>query len=227
MKNIAIKNFLILSITLTTLTIFSTEIKSTNSHYTINILTGKELTKILPFVIQQRIIEFRLYPYLYSGSLEYEIPYLKIYDAIAVVYYDQQPVGFLTGTSLIKSEPEFKGIIQLFKQADLHPEDYFYFGEVIILPEHRGHSLGKKLFKILEKYAYNHGYRAACFITENHITHPLKPKNYKSHDDLWNSMGYVKSKISLSLEWLTIQEDGSHIEQSHSVDYWLKNLQLS
>lgn len=227
MENIAVKNFLILSILLTTLTTFSTEIKSTNPQYTINILTGNELTKILPFVAQQRIIEFRLYPYLYAGSPEYEISYLKIYDVIAVVYYDQQPVGFLTGTSLIGSEPAFKGVIQLFEQADLHPENYFYFGEVIILPEHRGNSLGKKLFKVLEEYAYDHGYRAGCFITESHITHPLKPKNYKSHDDLWTSMGYIKSKLSLSLEWLTIQPDGSHIEQNHSVDYWLKNLQPS
>lgn len=227
MKNIAVKIFLILSIILTTLTTFSTEIKSTNPQYTINILTGNELIEILPFVAQQRIIEFRLSPYLYAGSQEYEISYLRIYDVIAVVYHDQQPVGFLTGTSLIESEPEFKGVIQLFEQAGLHPEDYFYFGEIIVLPEHRGNSLGKKLFKVLEEYAYNHGYRAACFITESHVTHPLKPKHYKSHDDLWTSMGYIKSKLSLTLEWLTIQTDGIHIEQSHSVDYWLKNLQLS
>jgi len=227
MKNIAIKNFLTLFIILTTLTIFSTEIKLANPHYTIDILTGNELTEFLPFVAQQRIIEFQLYPYLYAGSPEYEISYLRIYNVIAVIYCDQQPVGFLTGTSLIESEPEFKGVIQLFEQADLHHKDYFYFGEIIVLPEHRGNSLGKKLFKALEEYAYNHEYRAGCFITESHETHPLKPKNYKSHDDLWNSMGYVKSKLSLTLEWLTIQEDGSRLEQSHSVDYWLKNFQPS
>jgi len=198
-----------------------------SSNYNIKIITGDTLEQFLPFVATQAITTFKEYPYLYCGNYEEEINFRTLLaqsqdSAIAVAYYEQTPIGFVTGYTFTSFASHFEGSINLFTQANLNSEEYYYFGEIIIMPEHRGNQLSSKLFNALENYAQNLGYKAACIVTEEHESHPLKPNNYQSLDPLWNLLGYKKTSLIIYFKWQTYQPDGNVIEEKHPLTYWIK-----
>jgi GNAT superfamily N-acetyltransferase len=196
--------------------------------YRIEIFVGTQMEKIIPFWAHQVLTVFREYPYLYDGTTDEGIAYCKEVmgykdAAIAVAYRDEKPVGFLSGASFVNFEDHF-GNTTGFKAADLDAATFYYFAEVIVLPEYRGQGLSKQLFQRLEAWAVNRGYTNGCFISESHEVHPLKPRNYKENDALWRSLEYEKSNISVTYNWNTIQPDGSSRKQDHIIPYWMKQL---
>jgi len=199
-------------------------------NYVVKVLTGAQVNEFLPFVAQERIANFCEYPYLYRGNLDYELHYLNPYaqwhdTAIAVAYLENTPVGFLTGTSLAAFDQHFKGTIVGFKEAGFKPDSWYYFAEVIVLVQHRGQCLCDQLFKALENYACQRGYKSGCFVTVVRVdNHPQKPQDYKSPDFIWHRLGYNRSSIVVSFDWPTIQVDGSVVDQYHPLIFWLKNL---
>lgn len=204
-------------------------IASENDSYIIRIHTKEDLQEVFPFVAHCRINVFREYPYLYEGNFGEEMNDLEhcaqfMHNAVAIAYYKSIPVGFLYGMPFVEFAPHFESpVIDLFKDNNLIPETCYYFADIIILPEHRGNNLSKKLFSALEHYAQKQGYCSASFITESHDIHPLKPINYKSLDPLWNSLHYKKTGLVSYGSWQTHQPDGSISRQRHSADIWLKN----
>lgn len=198
-------------------------------NYSIKLLTGNAVKEILPFVSTQVITAFREYPYLYEGKYEEEMDFRTSLaqhhnTAVAVAYHKETPVGFLTGYTFVNFDPHFKGSMELFKQANLKPEEYYYLGEVIIVPEHRGGPLCGNLFDTMENYVQNLGYQSTCMVTEEHESHPLKPKNYRSLVALWEYLGYQKTSLVIYLNWLTHQPDGSVEDAKHPLTYWIKQL---
>jgi GNAT superfamily N-acetyltransferase len=213
--------------TLFSLTNIMTQTYNDSDNYSIKLITGDAVEQFLPFVATQAITTFSQYPYLYCGNYEEEInirtPFVKFKEtAIAIAYYKEAPVGFLTGYKFTVFDSHFIGSINLFRHAGLNPEEYYYFGEIIIIPEHRGNQLSTKLFTVLENYAQNLGYKAACIVTEEHESHPLRPNNYKSLKPLWNFLGYQKTSLIIYSSWQTYQPDGSVIEEEHPLTYWIK-----
>src|SRR5437667_6033180 len=181
--------------------------------YSIKIAKGDDIHSIIPFIAQERIREFRSYPYLYIGSLDEEIAYLKWVaqqknSSVAIAYENTTPIGFLTGTDLVAYDQHFVGSLMLFEKEHLTPVSYYYFPEVIISPEHEcsGEIIATQLFNALEKFAQDLGYTTGCFVTivEND-SHPLRPINYQSLDPLWCTLGYVKSSHYITDSWLTEQ----------------------
>jgi len=199
-------------------------------HYNIKIFTKEDVKPFLPFIAQLRINIFRDYPYLYEGNLKEEMDDLEhcsqlIDNALAIAFHQDTPVGFLYGIPLIEFSSHFENpVIDLFKEKELTPETCYYFADIIILPEHRGNNLSKKLFNALETYAQERGYHSASFITESHESHPLKPLNYKQLEPLWYSLQYKKTGLTSYGSWQTHQPDGSVIRQRHSADIWFKYL---
>ena len=205
---------------------------SDNSNpYTIKIVTQENMKPLLPFVATLRINIFREHPYLYDGDFKEEMDDLEHCtqlsdNAIAVAYYKDTPVGFLYGLSLAAFTPHFENPVgDLFKEKNLDPATCYYFGDIIILPEHRGNHLSEKLFDTLETYAQKQGYKSASFITESHEAHPLKPANYKSLDPLWTALKYKKTGLTSYGSWQTHQPDGTIKKQQHSADIWFKKFQ--
>jgi GNAT superfamily N-acetyltransferase len=204
-------------------------LRASSDDYTVKVHSGHEWQSFMPFVVEQRISFFRDYPYLYEGNVDEENTYIGWFSklphsAIAVVYADKKPVGFITGTALKDFEEHFKGAVEVFKYAGLEPATYYYIAEVIVLPSHRGKNLAStRLFAAIEQYAQGLGYRDVCFVTESHDVHPLKPQNYRSLDPLWQKVGYTKSSLFLTFPWLTIQLEGSPKQQEHKLDFWLKS----
>lgn len=201
---------------------------SEHNEYQIKILVGNQIEEIIPFWAHLRLVYFREYPYLYDGTLDAELAYCKEVmsykdAAIAVAYCDEQPIGLLSGSSLVNFEDHF-GNAEGFKTAHLDATTFYYFGEGIVLPDHRNKGLGTQLSKQLESWVITQGYTNGCFVSESHETHPLKPHNYKEHDSLWHALGYEKTDISVTFSWNTIQPDGSSRNQDHSMPYWIKLL---
>lgn len=207
--------------------IISVHMINKNSDYTIKIISKENVPSILHFVSELRIKFFRDYPYLYEGNLKEEMNYLnwfsKLQDTqIVVAYQGDKPIGFLTGTAFIDFNEHFSGSTAIFKNAGLNPTDFYYFSEIIILPEHRGKNISKKLFKVLENYATQKGYKAACLVNESYSFHPLKPSNYKSLDSYFQHLGYHSTPLIIHYTWPTLQKDGSSSNQEHSLRYWIK-----
>ena len=222
----AAKKIILIS-TLFLITSIMPQLHQDSHNYTIKVITGDAVEQFLPFIATQVITTFKDYPYLYCGNYEEEISFRTLLtqsqdNAIAVAYYKETPIGFLTGYPFTSFASHFEGSIDLFMHADLDTEQYYYFGEIIIIPEHRGHQLSSQLFNVLENYAQNLGYKAACIVTEEHETHPLKPDNYKSLEPLWNFLKYKKTSLITYCSWSTYQSDGNVIMQEHPLTYWIK-----
>ena len=193
------------------------------------LLKKEDLHHIQDFLVQQRIREFKEYPYLYQADIQEENQYaqwlVQLPDtALAVAYEYDQPVGFISGTAFKDFDTHFKGSIDTFKSKGLNPEDYFYLAEAIITPSYQKIKLCGQLYRILENHVRNLGYKAICFVTESHASHPLKPRGYDSLEDMYHYAGFQKSDISIKFNWLTIQERGEPKDEEHILVYWFKYL---
>lgn len=197
--------------------------------YSFKLFTGKDVQAIVPFIAQQRVSEFREYPYLYEGNIAEDTEHCQWFaqlphSAVAVAYLAGKPVGFISSTSFADFDVHFKGSIALFENNGLDPHNFIYIPEAIIMPEHRGKSLTEKLHALIEKHAKSLGYKGICFAEESHDKHPLKPATYKGLEGLFLRAGYTKTQMIIKFPWLTIQPDGSLKDEDHELCYWIKNL---
>ena len=196
--------------------------------YSIKLLTGSNIKPVLPFIAYQRITTFRDYPYLYQGTLEEESAYLNLCSSspdavVAVAYSNAEPVGFLTGMSLVVFDEHCPGTIEGFRKEHLDSESCYYLPEIIIVSAHRKQGLARRLFSTIEDYARKKGYKTTSILTEN-ADDLQKPKGYLSQDPLWRKLGYVKSPIMINTDWDTIQLNESVKKQTHTLTFWLKKL---
>jgi GNAT superfamily N-acetyltransferase len=202
---------------------------SKGAGYSMQLHQGQKLGKFARFIAEQRVTMFAEYPYLYQAAVEDDMPYTTWFSqlpksAAVVAYYEDKPIGFIAGTSFKDFGEHFQGSVALFEDAQLNPESYFYISEVIIIPEHRGEGLSTQLFEVIENYAKQAGYTKACFVTESHKKHPLKPANYRDLGVLWTKLGYSLMNLFLQFSWPTLQTDGSSEMQEHTLEYWQKDL---
>ena len=200
--------------------------------FTFKLLTGEPLQELKFYMIAQRITEFKEYPYLYEANHteehEHAEWFLNLPDtAAAVVYFENMPVGYISGTSLVDFDANFKGSIHQFKAAGLNPYEYFYISEAIIEKRYRNNKLLRPMHELLEKYAQERGYTSICFVTEEHKFHPLKPTDYKPLDDVYKKAGYTKTDVTIQFSYMTIQPNGVIAHQAHLFTYWIKDITQS
>lgn len=199
--------------------------------YTIKLITGNEISVIIPLIAQQWVDENALYPYLFKGDVAASAHYFQkwIYGphAAIVVAFDKENnlVGFLSGTSLAHFAQHWPSLQELFEKASLDLTSFYYCSDIIIVPAHRKQGLSRKFFELLENHARSLGYTKSCLVCESHPEgHPLKPKDYYELDNIWQKFGYQKTDIVVSFPWDTIQPDGSVKMQEHEMDCWVKKI---
>lgn len=199
--------------------------------YKITVLLGLQLLSIINTISDWRIKEFKEYPYLYEGNLEYEKDYSNAYvktdkSSAAVAYDNDTVVGFLTGIPLIEDKETFPDTEREFVKYGFDPKTFYYFGEIIVDPQYRHKGIASKLFTILEnKVSQELGYKNVCFITIEHPeNHPLKPTDYQDSSVIWQHLGYEKKDIKVSIVYPTIQPDGSVQNKENVMVYWVKKL---
>lgn len=195
----------------------------TNASIIIKSFTGAALNRYIRDLAALRMKVFREYPYLYDGSLEYEQEYLQTYvkapNAIVVIAFDGDDViGASTGMPM---EHETENVKQPWSDRGYKPQEIFYFGESVLLPEYRRQGIGVAFFRHREKWASSNGFRILTFCAvvrpENH---PLKPHNYKTLDIFWNNRGFTKTKDMVCLmKWKDVDQEAETEKQLH---FWSK-----
>lgn len=187
---------------------------------------GRNIESFFPQLAQLRITVFREYPYLYEGTVEYEMEYLKTYSgapraALFAVFDGDQLVG---ASTCIPLADETEEVQKPFIEADYDLNSVFYFGESILLPQYRGLGLGHRFFDAREAHARSFGeYSLTCFCAVvRPDDHPLRPAGYQPHDVFWTKRGYQKEpKLQSLFDWPDVGATASTVKP---MVYWIRAL---
>ncbi len=187
---------------------------------------GAEIVQVFEPLAKLRIAVFHDYPYLYEGSLEYELDYLKTYSdsprsLLFAAFVESEMVG---ATTCIPLEDETEEVREPFENAGLDVSTIFYFGESILLPQYRGHGLGHRFFNEREAHVRSFGqFHHTCFCgVVRPDDHPAKPADYRPLNDFWKKRGYEPVPgLQSQFEWLDI---GEAAPTKKSMQYWMKKI---
>lgn len=191
-------------------------------------LVGSDIEAVLKELAELRIQTFFEYPYLYSGSSDYEMKYLKRYVSSSKSFFfglwDQNKlIGATTGLPLIDEDSAFQ---KPFIDHKINGNNVFYFGESLLKPEYRGQKIGHLFFDEREKYAVQTlKFSITCFCSVlRPDNHPLKPKNYRTHDQFWLKRGYKKQNhLQAQFNW---QDRNENHESIKCLEFWTQNWTL-
>jgi len=143
---------------------------------------------------------FRDYPYLFDGTPDNEIRYLKKFATtkVAVIFAWLAAAGY-----------------------DI--DRFFYFRGMVLLAEYRGHGIGRTFCDHREAYVRSRGYSHSAFCSViRPANHPLKPANYWPLDGFWLKRGYRKVEhLVVSVAWKDVDEDQ---ETEHPMQFWMREL---
>lgn len=188
-------------------------------------LTGAALQAALPDLARLRIAVFAAWPYLYTGSEDYEREYLAEFtaaaDAVLVAAYDgERIVGAATASPLIAQDDYIRAP---FVAAGIDPAGLFYFGESVLLPDFRGQGVGHAFFDHREAAARTWGASHASFCAVvRPLDHPARPADYIPLDAFWSKRGYAPvAGLVGSFAW---QDHGETEETSKPMQYWMREL---
>ena len=192
---------------------------------TLRVLSRGDIETQLETIAQLRIAVFREWPYIYDGDIDYERKYLSTYlenkEAFVVgAYVNAELIGLTTATPLAVHHEEFGAA---FETANLTVSDWFYFGESILLPEYRGHGVGRRFFELREREARRQDFGRCTFCAVTRPSdHPLKPDGYRDLDGFWSSLGYRKLQgVAASFSWRDIDGD----QETHKpMQFWARTL---
>lgn len=195
----------------------------------VEIINGEELPSFVDLLMEWRLSYFREFPYLYEGSREYEERYLSGFvshhESILVVAREDKVCGLLSALPLLSEFEIAAEVDSLCAALNVPASEVFYIGEVVVDKECRGTGVARRLIAEAERHAVSHSYRACCLLSVvREEDHPLRPQNYRSSDDVWRKLGYVRSSVITQFEWPTIQSDGKVRNMSNDMRYWVKQL---
>ena len=187
---------------------------------------GSAIQGILDQLAQLRLQIFFDFPYLYQGNFAYEQDYLGRYvacpqAAVFTLWQEEKLVGASTCLPLSVEPPE---LWQSFLEQGLNPENYFYFGESLLLPPYRGQGWGHYFFDCREQEAQSLAqYQHTCFCAVlRSEQHPLRPKDYRPHDAFWLKRGYqVQNQLLARMTWPDRNESQASEKQ---LVFWTKAL---
>ena len=175
-----------------------------------------------------RIKVFKDFPYIYDGSVEYEVKYLDRYfrsqNGTFILAFDENSsnriVGVATAIPLIEEDDFVK---KTFVENGYQINEIFYFGESVLLPEYRGKGIGHLFFEEREKVALSFpqiNMTTFCAV-QRPVDHPMKPKDYQPLDEFWKKRGYQKNlQLTSEFEWLDL---GQSKETVKNMMYWTKS----
>lgn len=182
-------------------------------------------TKVLDFLDQLaglRLSIFREYPYLYDGLLEDEQRYLAGYANQGVVLLAmeaEQVVGAITGMPLAAESEAFTGP---FRAAGLVPEQFYYIGELLLVPACRNLGYGSRLLARLEQTVAQQGrYTDYCLATvARPDDHPLRPAGFVLIERFCRRHGYrLIEGVAAQVSWQEVQGQVC----TNRLDFWRKS----
>ncbi|MAZ17029.1 MAG: GNAT family N-acetyltransferase [Ahrensia sp.] len=191
-------------------------------------LTGEEVSARFEDMARLRIAVFRAFPYLYDGDMDYERRYLETYAAAPGAFvcgaFDRDDlVGMATASPLSQHKAEFA---EPFETRGLDVDDFFYFGESVLLPAYRGQGVGVRFFEEREAEARRQGLSNCIFSAViRRADHPLRPADYAPLDAFWRKRGYERiDGLRTAYAWKDI---GEPEETDKPMEYWMRDLTQS
>jgi GNAT superfamily N-acetyltransferase len=172
-----------------------------------------------------RITVFRDWPYLYEGDIAYERAYLAAsLDAPGAVvigaFHGERLIGASTAAPLGSHHGEFA---QPLQDRGLDPDDYFYFGESVVLPAFRGRGIGVRFFEEREKAALQQRFTTTLFASViRPAAHPAHPAGYQPLDSFWMRRGYERMPgLTAHYSWRDV---GDAEETPKPMEFWRRHL---
>jgi len=196
----------------------------------IRLYQGESLNTEIDILSDFRLRYFREFPYLYVGSKEYEQDYLMTYlsdpTTRLLIARDQDANNKTVGVAIASMlSPELKILYQtneLSQLPELTTEHFFYFGEMIFVPEYRNKGVGKQLLEELKKAGREQGATRFCFLAVDRAHDDVRrPANYVDSDVFFQKFGFEKTDISVSFDWATIQADGRVENVGNRLNLWV------
>lgn len=192
----------------------------------IKVLRGPdEITPAIQDIARLRIRVFREWPYIYDGSQENEAEYLghfaKSEDAcVGLAIDDGEVIGATTAEPMPDTHEDFR---KPFTEAGIPTDKIFYFGESVLLSEHRGRGIGHAFFDLREQAAKDWGATLTAFCAvQRPDDHPLKPDTYRPLDNFWRSRGYQsREDLICHFPWKDLNEAE---ERYKPLMFWTRKL---
>jgi hypothetical protein len=184
---------------------------------------GKEILSFANAFAQLRISVFKEFPYLYEGSMEYELDYIQTCEnALVFAVYDGEKMVGVTTCLPLKNET--LNIQKPFIDNGYDVNSIFYFGESILLHPYRGQGLGHRFFDEREAFVQSfENYKMTAFCAVNRPeNHPLKQNNYVPNDVFWTKRNYTKHpELTCEMSWLDIEQQEETIKE---LTFWIKTI---
>lgn len=193
---------------------------------TVRPVSGSDLERWIEPLARLRTAVFREFPYLYVGNADYEARYLGRYvespnAVIVLALHGEEVVGASTAMPMADEMDEVKAP---FLAEGYRPEDVFYLGESVLLPDYRGLGLGVRFFEEREGHAHRLGgfrYATFCAVDRPH-DHPRRPADYVPLDRFWRKRGYERHpELHTHIAWQDLDENG---ESDKPMTFWVKRL---
>ena len=174
-----------------------------------------------------RVRFFREFPYLYVGTEDYEQNYLADYLAnpttrLIVARDAGKVIGIATG-AMLSTELNIVGKVEtLLQQHGIKPHSCFYLGEIILEPEYRSRGISKQVLELLKNAGREQGAERFCFLTVAREPNDIRcPADYISSDVIFEKYGFIKTDVSVTFEWPTIQADGQVENTANRLYFWI------
>lgn len=153
----------------------------------VRLLRPSEIRRKTSTIAALRINVFKDFPYIYDGSIEYEVKYLGRYlespsAQFLGAFHHEELAGVATSLPLSEEDDFVK---KTFQKNGSNFEDIFYFGESVLLPAYRGQGVGHRFFDLRETATRAYGSKMTAFCAiQREPHHPRKPQNYRPLDDI-------------------------------------------
>lgn len=189
-------------------------------------LEGAQVLNYLDPLAGLRLSIFREYPYLYDGRLEEERRYLSGYAGkgqVLLALDAERVVGAITGMPLTEESEAF---VAPFRAAGLAAEQFYYIGELLLLPAYRRLGWGSRLLAGLEQLVANERrFSAYCLATVARPSdHPLRPAGFVPIDLFCRRHGYALiNGVTAQVAWQELDGQVS----LHTLEFWRKACPMS
>jgi GNAT superfamily N-acetyltransferase len=187
-------------------------------------VTGDALLAHLPALARLRVTVFREWPYLYAGDEAYEQRYLARYArtgaAVVLAFAGERVVGASTCLPLAA---ETANVRAPFVASGWPIDAVCYFGESVLLAEHRGQGIGVRFFEGREAHAASLGLDLCAFCAViRPDDHPLRPPGYVPLDGFWRRRGYTpRPDLVCTMRWQDVDQP---VETEKALSFWAKSL---
>lgn len=194
------------------------------------IYQGNEVNSIVDNISKMRINEFRNFPYMYDGSLEYERLYFQEFckdpnSLIVCIFDDSKLIATATSIPLLSNADILDNVASKFIAQSLDPKTFFYSGEFIVLQKYRQNGLCKNLLYSVESLAKTLGFTNLCIATVcRSKDDPRRPVSYVDSDVVWKSLGFEITNIKTSYPWPTIQPNQLTVTVNNEMIFWTKEM---